>query len=52
MSATNEKVKWLVTNRNETYIFDKSKTKTRLSLKLNAAFVAGAVESYIDHKML
>jgi len=55
MSEKNNKVKWLVTSRNETYIeniLDKSKTRTRLSLELNADSVAGAVKSYIDHKML
>ena len=55
ISEKNNKVKWLVTSRNETYIeniLDKSKTRTRLSLELNANSVASAVKSYIDHKML
>jgi hypothetical protein len=55
MSEKSNKVKWLVTSRNETYIgdiLDKGKTGTTLSLELNAVSVAGAVKSYIDHKML
>ena len=54
ISEKNNKVKWLVTSRNETYIeniVDKNKTRTSLSLELNADSVAGAVKSYIDYKM-
>ena len=54
ISEKNNKVKWLVTSRNETYIeniVDKNKTRTSLSLELNADSVAGAVKFYIDYKM-
>ena len=54
ISEKNIKVKWLVTSRNETYIeniVDKNKTRTSLSLELNADSVAGAVKFYIDYKM-
>jgi hypothetical protein len=55
ISKKNNKVKWLVISRNETYIkniLNKSKIRTRLSLELNADSIAGAIKSYIDHKML
>jgi hypothetical protein len=55
ISEKSNKVKWLVTSRNETYIrniLDKGKTGTTLSLELNAVSMAGAIKSYIDHKML
>lgn len=54
-SETHDKVKWLVSSRNIPEIeicLEEHKTKTRLSLELNAESVAGAVETYIDYKML
>ncbi len=54
-TAKNDKIKWLVTSRNETYIrniLDRTKTGGVLSLELNADSVADAVQYYIDHKML
>jgi hypothetical protein len=54
VSETYDKVKWLVSSRNlrdiET-ILEETKTRTRLSLELNAKSVASAVEAYIDYKM-
>jgi hypothetical protein len=55
ISKKSNKVKWLITSRNETYIkniLDKNKIETILSLELNAVSIAGAVKSYIDHKIL
>ncbi|KAF3763158.1 hypothetical protein M406DRAFT_84049 [Cryphonectria parasitica EP155] len=54
MSAKNNKVKWLVSSRNEREIeavLEEDPTRARLSLELNAASVAGAVNVYIDYKM-
>jgi hypothetical protein len=54
VSETHDKAKWLVSSRNlrdiET-ILEENKTRTRLSLELNAKSVAGAVDAYIDYKM-
>ncbi|KAI8625445.1 hypothetical protein F5Y19DRAFT_265094 [Xylariaceae sp. FL1651] len=53
-SGKNDKVKWLVSSRNEPDIeavLEKHTTKTWLCLELNAASVTGAVDAYIDHKM-
>jgi hypothetical protein len=50
----NDKVKWLVTSRNENYIeriLDPSKVRSRLSLELEAHAVTGAVNAYIRHKV-
>ena len=55
MADKNNKVKWLVTSRNEPHIgniLDRTEKGARLSLELNAGSVTGAVNSYIDHKML
>jgi hypothetical protein len=53
-SETQDKIKWLVSSRNIPEIeisLEEHKTRTRLSLELNAESVAGAVETYIDYKM-
>jgi hypothetical protein len=50
----NDKVKWLVTSRNENYIeriLDPSKVRSRLSLELETHAVTGAVNAYIRHKV-
>ncbi len=55
VADNNSHVKWLVTSRNQSHIgslLDKCDRGARLSLELNADSVAGAVSSYIDHKML
>ena len=54
MSGKNDKVKWLVSSRNEPEIeavLEEHTVRTRLSLELNAESVAGAVDAYIDCKM-
>jgi hypothetical protein len=54
MSGKNDKVKWLVSSRNEPEIeavLEEHAARTRLSLELNAESVAGAVDAYIDCKM-
>ena len=54
MSGKNDKVKWLVSSRNEPEIeavLEEHTARTRLSLKLNAESVAGAVDAYINCKM-
>jgi hypothetical protein len=55
ISVKNDKVKWLVSSRNEPEIkavLEEHSARTRLSLELNAESVAGAVHAYIDCKML
>jgi len=55
ISGKNGKVKWLVSSRNEPEIeavLEEHMARTRLSLELNAESVAGAVDAYIDCKML
>jgi len=55
ISGKNDKVKWLVSSRNEPEIeivLEEHTARTRLSLELNAESVAGAVEAFIDFKML
>jgi hypothetical protein len=54
ISETNDKVKWLVSSRNVPQIetrLEENKTRTRLSLELNADSVASAVEAFIDYKL-
>jgi hypothetical protein len=54
MSGKYDKVRWLVTSRNEPHIakiLRENETRTRLSLELNAKSVDGAVKAYIDYKM-
>ncbi|KAL9099696.1 MAG: hypothetical protein Q9163_004840 [Psora crenata] len=54
ISEENDKVKWLVSSRNESEIeavLEESITRMRLSLELNAQSVGSAVKAYIDHKM-
>jgi hypothetical protein len=54
MSGKNDKVKWLVSSRNEPEIeavLEEHTARTRLSLELNAKSVAGAVDAYINCKM-
>lgn len=53
-SGKNDKVKWLVSSRNEPEIevvLEEHTARTRLSLELNAESVAGAVEAFIDCKI-
>jgi hypothetical protein len=54
VSETHGKVKWLVSSRNVRdieIVLEENKTRTRLSLELNAKSVASAVEAYINYKM-
>jgi hypothetical protein len=54
ISRKNDKVKWLVSSRNEPEIeriLQEHSASTRLSLELNAESVAGAVEAYINYKI-
>ena len=53
-SKENDKVKWLVSSRNEPEIeavLEESMTRMRLSLELNAQSVGSAVKVYIDYKL-
>jgi hypothetical protein len=54
MSGKNDKVKWLVSSRNEPVIeavLEGHMARIRLSLELNTESVAGAVNAYINYKM-
>ena len=54
ISEKNDKVKWLVSSRNEPEIenvLEESMIRTRLSLELNAQSVGSAVKVYIDYKL-
>ena len=54
ISGKNDKVKWLVSSRNEPEIeriLQEHSASTRLSLELNAKSVVGAVEAYINYKI-
>ncbi len=54
ISDENDKVKWLVTSRNVSYIEEilgECKAATRLSLELTSDSVTSAINVYIDHKM-